>query len=81
MKHIPKLYALIEDRDARRLLAKSVAAALVKLGKPGTCNHDYVWQIATGRRQASPILARAIETATKGKVTRYDLREDVFGKK
>ena len=40
---------------------------------------DYLWQVATGRRQASHKLARAIEGATHNAVTRFELRPDIFG--
>jgi DNA-binding transcriptional regulator YdaS (Cro superfamily) len=36
-------------------------------------------QITNGRKLASPEIARAIEVATKGKVTRKDVRADIFG--
>jgi DNA-binding transcriptional regulator YdaS (Cro superfamily) len=36
-------------------------------------------QITNGRKLASPEVARAIEVATKGKVTRKDVRADIFG--
>jgi DNA-binding transcriptional regulator YdaS (Cro superfamily) len=41
----------------------------------------YLWQIATGwrSRKASFDLAKKIEAATDGAVTRYELRPDVFG--
>ncbi len=43
---------------------------------------NYLWQIANGwnDRQASPKFAIRIEEATDGKVTRADLRPDIFGK-
>lgn len=58
----------IADTDRRRLLADAA----------GTIP-DYLWQIATKRRKASPALARRIETATAGEVSRYELRPDVYG--
>lgn len=39
----------------------------------------FVSQWVNGRRPVPPRFAREIETATGGKVTRYDLRPDVFG--
>lgn len=62
------LLAYIADMGRRQRLAADVQS-----------HPDYLWQIATGRRKASHVLARAIETATAGQVTRYDLRPDVFG--
>jgi len=38
-----------------------------------------VWQWADGRRPVPAHHCMAIEEATEGKVTRYDLRPDVFG--
>lgn len=40
----------------------------------------YLSQLASGHRKASHKLAKRIETATKGVVTRQDLRPDIFGK-
>lgn len=39
----------------------------------------YLWQIATGVRKASPKLAKAIEAATGGKVSKRELRPDIWG--
>lgn len=50
-------------------LATELAA---KLGVPPS----YVSQMASGHRAVSPIRAVAIEKATKGAVTRKDLRSD-----
>lgn len=60
----------IADTTRRAELAASVGTS-----------PDYLWQIATGwrDRKASHKLARAIETATSGAVTRHDLRPDIFG--
>lgn len=40
---------------------------------------QYLYQIASGRRKASALLAGQIADATGGTVTRQDLRPDVFG--
>lgn len=42
---------------------------------------QYLWQIATGWRgkRAGHELAKRIEQATNGEVTRHDLRPDIFG--
>jgi DNA-binding transcriptional regulator YdaS (Cro superfamily) len=39
---------------------------------------DYLWQVATDRRRASPALAMAIEAATAGKVPKHVLRPDLW---
>ena len=36
-------------------------------------------QISTGRRKVPAYICRKIEEATKGAVTRYELRPDIFG--
>lgn len=56
-----------QDPSRRNALAESLG-----------CNADYLWQIATERRRASPALARRIEAATGGVVTRAELRPDVW---
>lgn len=49
------------------------AAKLIQVSQP--CIHKWM----TGKSQPSPKTAVAIERATNGKLTRYDLRPDVFG--
>lgn len=44
------------------------------------CDRTYLWRIAKGERQVSAELAVKIETATGGKITRHDLRPDLFAK-
>lgn len=65
-----KLLTYIEGMDRRRELAAACGAS-----------PDYLWQIATGwnKRKASHELARRIEEATAGEVTRHDLRPDIYG--
>ena len=55
-------------------------AGLHELAAAIGCNAEYLWQIATKweGRQASPKMAVRIETATRGKVTRADLRPDLW---
>lgn len=64
------LATYIEDMDRRRELAEACGT------DPG-----YLWQIATGwrGRKASIDLTKKIEAATEGKVSRHDLRPDVYG--
>lgn len=40
---------------------------------------QHVWNWLHRDEKAPPEFCRAIEAATEGKVTRYDLRPDVFG--
>jgi len=61
----------LRDRARAKALAKAVGTST-----------DYLYQIATGRRNASVgngSLCERIEAATKGLVSRYDLRPDVYG--
>lgn len=58
----------ISDMARRQELAAAVGS-----------HPDYLWQIATARRKAGHALARAIEEATEGKVSRCELRPDIFG--
>jgi DNA-binding transcriptional regulator YdaS (Cro superfamily) len=46
--------------------------------KAGT-SRAYLYQIATGRRHASPKLARRIHAATAGVVSLEEIRPDVWG--
>ena len=56
---------LESERGRQRLLAR-------KLNLPDA----YVWQIANGKRSASPELCVAIELATDREVRRWDLRPE-----
>lgn len=64
------LKTFIAESGARKTLADALGTS-----------PDYLWQIATGwqGRKASPKLALAIEEATGGKVTRAELRPDLWG--
>lgn len=62
------LFEFISDMARRLELAAAVGYS-----------SDYLWQVATGRRKASHKLARKIEAATHGQVTRFELRPDIFG--
>lgn len=64
------LHDYIADMAKRSALAEAV-------GK----NPNYLWQIGTGRRTASPKLAQAIHDFTKGKVPRASMRPDLWGRK
>lgn len=52
----------------------------VALAKAAGTKPVYLSQLASGHRKASHKLAKRIEHASKGKVTRQDLRPDIFGK-
>lgn len=65
---IESLVAYIEDMERREALAAAVGSI-----------PDYIWQIATGRRKASHTLAKDIERETGNKVSRFELRRDIFG--
>jgi DNA-binding transcriptional regulator YdaS (Cro superfamily) len=43
------------------------------------CTPQQVGRLVRGSRQASPRMARLIEQATNGTVTREELRPDIFG--
>ena len=42
---------------------------------------DYLWQIGAGIRRASPKLAQAIHDATDGRVSRAEIRPDIWGRR
>lgn len=67
MKKPKSMRRYIRDTEARRELAD--AAGTVPA---------YVYQIATGRRKASPQLARRFDEATGGGVPKHELRPDIF---
>jgi len=43
------------------------------------CSADTLYMIAHNHKRPSPRLARRIEVATAGEVTRVELRPDIFG--
>ena len=55
------------DKDGREQLAARVDSS-----------SGYLYLLAGGHRKASPTLARKIEEATGGAVTRHELRPDIF---
>jgi len=59
------LFSYISDSSRRAALADSTKSS-----------PDYLWQIATGRRRASPALAMLI--AEKSPVTKESLRPDIW---
>lgn len=63
-----KLKAYLENTDAETLALAAGTKAV------------YLGQLANGHRKASFKLAKKIEAATNGKVTRADLRPDIFGR-
>jgi DNA-binding transcriptional regulator YdaS (Cro superfamily) len=52
---------------------------LAGIAERAECSHATLYMIALGHKKAGPMLARAIEQATGGAVSRYVLRPDVFG--
>ncbi len=52
---------------------------LEQVAKKAGCSTATLYQIALGNKQPSAKLANAIHSATRGRVTRHDLRPDVFG--
>jgi DNA-binding transcriptional regulator YdaS (Cro superfamily) len=63
-----KDYMAALSADEKRTLAKAADTEVI-----------YLIQIAGGHAQPSPKLANRIEQATNGKVSRHDLRPDIFG--
>jgi DNA-binding transcriptional regulator YdaS (Cro superfamily) len=72
------LAQFVADHSSPENLAASLARRRA-LADAVECSPDYLWQIATGRRQAGPKLARKISEATLGVVTLEALRPDVWG--
>ena len=64
-----KEYIKTEGRDAAKHLASRVGTKYV-----------YLSQIASGFRKPSNILAVAIERETEGRITRRELRPDLYAK-
>ena len=56
-----------------------IVGGRVALAKAINVTPQAIYQWLHGKTQMDPVHARSIELATKGNVTRYDLRPDVFG--
>lgn len=67
--------------DMKHYWQNLAAAEKAELAKALDTEVAYLSQIAHGHRQAGPVFARDIETATRSEVTRYELRPDVFGRR
>lgn len=61
--------------------AIEVAGTQTALAEKIGATQGQVWQWSAGRKPIPAHRCIPIEEATEGRVTRYDLRPDVFGKK
>jgi DNA-binding transcriptional regulator YdaS (Cro superfamily) len=52
---------------------------LARLATEAKCSAETLYMLAKGHKQPGALMAVAIEQATDGDVTRYELRPDVFG--
>lgn len=52
---------------------------LIYVARIAGCGSETLYMISGGHKKAGPKLAGAIERATSGAVTRYELRPDIFG--
>ncbi|MET0332579.1 MAG: helix-turn-helix domain-containing protein [Dyella sp.] len=60
-------------------VATKLAGGQAALARAVGVTQPLVWQWCAGRRPVAPQHCIKIEESTKGQVTRYDLRPDVFG--
>lgn len=58
--------------------AKRGCPVIEQLAVKAECSAGTLYMIATGNKKAGPKLSNAIERATAGTVTRYELRPDIF---
>jgi len=56
-------------------LSRKERAKVAKLAGIGV---DYLYQLSTGFRRASPDTAKRLEKATDGKITKEQLRPDIW---
>lgn len=59
--------------------AVEVHGSQVKLAKEAGCSQQYISWLLKDADQISAEMAIAFERATAGKVSRHDLRPDIFG--
>jgi len=59
--------------------AKRGCPVIEQLAVKAECSAGTLYMITTDNKKAGPKLANAIERVTEGAVTRYELREDIFG--
>lgn len=61
--------------------SKRGARGIKALAKVVGCHYVYLYQCRVGLRKPSPDLARRLNDATRGGLTLYDLRPDIWKKK
>lgn len=67
------------DMDLKTYMSNLSATERLKLAKKLKTTSDYLMhQIGGGHRRASAEMAKRIEEATGGVVTRHELRSDIF---
>jgi DNA-binding transcriptional regulator YdaS (Cro superfamily) len=59
--------------------ATSSCPVLAQIATDAGCSPQTLYLIARGHKKAGPVLARRIESATRGEVSRELLRPDYFG--
>lgn len=52
---------------------------LAKLADDASCSAETLYMVAKGHKTPGPMLARAIDEASGGQVSRTELRPDIFG--
>lgn len=70
---------LLDFALARGGTGKPGCPAFVELAAKAHCSPDTLYLIALGHKRAGPKLARKIDEASDGRVSRDELRPDVFG--
>lgn len=66
-------YAILEGGTGKR-----GCHVLKKISNEAGCSAETLYMIGTGNKRAGHVLAAAIEQATGGKVTRHELRPDIW---
>ncbi len=66
--------------DVRTYMKTKGRPASETMAKRAGTSYNYLIQLAGGHRKPSHKLAKRIEAATRGVISRHDLRPDIFGK-
>jgi DNA-binding transcriptional regulator YdaS (Cro superfamily) len=86
-KYPSKSYGLVESSvqctigrmNLQQYFSEEPRGAKIEMAEHLGISVEWMSKLINLKRQPSPVLARAIEDATGGLVTRKDLRPDLFG--
>jgi DNA-binding transcriptional regulator YdaS (Cro superfamily) len=74
----PKIQATINRMNLQQYFSEEPRGAKIEMARHLGITAEWMSKLIAQKVKPSPVLARALETATGGLVTREDLRPDLF---